>query len=169
MTLPTNKINGNNIFWDLDGVLRDLSFRFTNQEIATWTYVNSHGDGICEHIDKNLNDLLKAPPCEYLDLALMCEPLHIVSAQSDLWRPYTSAWTDIHVPEARVKYINNMEDKMKYLESGRRILVDDYPFYPDYTHIILINRPWNKETVAPRRANTPEELMVYLEGFLNGK
>ena len=163
-----NKIKGNNIFWDLDGVLRDLSFRWCGS-IPTWTHVDSHGNGICEYIDKNLDDLVNAPPCEYLDLALLCEPLHVVSAQSDLWRPYTSAWTDKYVPEARVKYINNMEDKMKYLESGRRILIDDYPFYPDYTHIILIDRSYNQDTISPRRAHNPEELITYIEEFVNGK
>jgi hypothetical protein len=164
------KLPGNNIFWDLDGVLRKLSWAFRNNDWPqSWDEKDVNGRDICESIDANLDSLEDAPEAEYIEIARMCEPLHVVSAQPDLWRPYTSRWFDDHLPEARVKYLIDTQDKLKYLVSGKRVLIEDCPNYPDYTYIILVDRPYNKDVVCERRVHNPEELMVELRRFLDGQ
>ncbi len=167
------KLNGANIFWDLDGVLRNLTFNFmgspfTQGEIDGWDRRNDKGQDIVDFVDNELEILIEAPELEYIDLAREFLPLHIVSAQPDHWRPYTSTWLDNHLPDARIKYLLDTQHKLRYLECRTRVLIEDCPLYPDYTHIILVDRPYNRDITVPRRVTGPEELMVELRRFLNG-
>jgi FMN phosphatase YigB (HAD superfamily) len=161
------RLKGDNVFWDLDGVLRDIHGNFNGGSIHSWDVRDSSGNGIVEYIDNNLSLLETAPTFKYIDIAMQFHPIHIVSAQPDHWRKYTSKWLDNYLPDAKVKYLLNTEDKLKYLESGRRILIEDYPYYSDYTHIILIDRPYNQNVVTQKRVHNNEELLTAIRGFLN--
>jgi hypothetical protein len=162
------RLKGDNVFWDLDGVLRNLAFNFHDGDIDSWDKVNGSGKTIVEHIEEDLNVLVKAPEAEYIEIARQFYPLHVVSAQPDHWRKYTSAWFDAHLPHARVKYLTDTHHKLRYLEAGNRILVEDCPLYASYRDIILVDRPYNQEIVVPRRVHNPEELMTEIRRFLNG-
>ncbi len=162
------KLNGANIFWDLDGVLRNVLYRFHDGDIDNWDMKNGDGKTPVEHVEEGLDVLIEAPELEYIDLAREFSPLHIVSAQPDHWRPYTSVWLDNHLPDARIKYLLDTQHKLRYLECRTRVLIEDCPLYPDYTHIILVDRPYNKNITVPRRVTGPEELMVELRRFLDG-
>jgi hypothetical protein len=162
-------IKGNNIFWDLDGVLRNLTHGFNGEWPKTWIDINKDGLNIYEWVDANLNVLELAPVTEYMEIAMMCDPLHIVSCQPDAWRPYTSRWLDKHLPYAKVKYMTDTNDKLKYLVSGKRILIEDYPNFIDYSHVIVIDRPYNRSIELPHiRAHNPSGLLTMLEVFTNG-
>lgn len=150
-------IKGDRIFWDLDGVLRVLSWRFHDEWPDTWSQ-QINGKGLCEHVDEDLSILLNAPETEYTDLARECVPLHIVSLQPDNWRKNTSKWFDIHLPDAKVKYVSKPEHKLLYLECGTRILIEDNPNYDSYENIILIDRPYNRHVSAPNRVTSPDQL-----------
>jgi hypothetical protein len=162
------RLKGDNIFWDLDGVLRNLTYNFQESDVDSWDRVNGSGKTVVEHVEENLSVLVDAPEYDYLSVARQFSPVHIVSAQPDSWRPYTSTWIDKHIPGARIKYLLDTQHKLKYLESGTRILVEDCPLYSDYRHIILIDRPYNKDVECSRRVHNPEELMDELRRFLHG-
>jgi hypothetical protein len=161
-------INGSRIFWDLDGVLRRLSFPNYPNWPDSWTQRDGSGNDICEVIDKNLEILLESPETEYIELARECVPLHIVSSQPDNWRKHTSKWLDVHLPEAKVKYVSNAFQKLVYLEAKTRVLIEDYPLYPSYENIILISRPYNRNTKAEHRVTYPDELRDKISQYIKG-
>uniref|UniRef100_A0A6M3Y062 Uncharacterized protein n=1 Tax=viral metagenome TaxID=1070528 RepID=A0A6M3Y062_9ZZZZ len=163
------RLKGDRIFWDLDGVLRNVLYKFHNGDIDNWDMKNGSGKTAVEHVEEDLNVLVEAPEMEYVNLTKEFFPLHVISAQPDHWRPYTNIWLDKHLPGAKVKYLLDTQHKLRYLECGTRVLVEDCPLYSDYTHIILVDRPYNRDIKVPRRAGTPEELMVELRRFLNEK
>jgi hypothetical protein len=104
-----------------------------------------------------------------MEVAKLFYPIHVVSAQPDHWRRHTSAWLDKHIPDARVKYLTDTHHKLRYLDAGTRVLVEDYPFYSSYRDIILVDRPYNQGIEVPRRVHNPEELLTELRRFLNDK
>ena len=159
------RYKGDRIFWDLDGVLRDLIFNF-GCYVDSWDMVNGSGKTVMEHVGENLSVLVEAPEAEFASLAREFFPLHIVSAQPDSWRPYTSKWLDVHFPEAKVKYLSDTQHKLLYLECGTRILIEDYPNYPDYSNIILVDRPYNRHVDVPHRIKHADELRDMLVKYL---
>ena len=163
------KLNGCNIFWDLDGVLRNLTYKFHDGDIDSWQKVNGSGKTVIEHVEEDLNVLRTAPECEYMEVARQFDPIHIVSAQPDHWRKHTSVWIDEHIPDARIKYLLDTHHKLRYLDAGNRVLVEDCPLYASYRDIILVDRPYNRGIEVPRRVGNPEELLIELRRFLNGK
>ena len=165
-------IKGNNIFWDLDGVLRKVTHAFNGGAWPTvWDQRDSTGRGICDGIEENFSILTEAPELEYADLARECYPLHIVSAQPESWRSYTSKWLDVHFPEAHVKYVTDTQHKLKYLERSKRIMIEDCPNYPDYSRMVLVDRPYNRDIIVPVpvRVKHPDELREVLLGFVKGE
>lgn len=158
-------LKGDRIFWDLDGVLRKLSWAFHDEWPDSWNQ-QINGKGLIESIDDNLGCLLECPECEYIEVAKECVPLHIVSLQPDNWRKNTSKWLDIHLPEAKVKYVTKPDHKLLYLECGTRILIEDSPNFDDYSKIILIDRPYNAHVDAPHRVKSPDELRDKLHKYL---
>jgi hypothetical protein len=163
------RLKGDYIFWDLDGVLRNLTYKFHTGDIDNWEMKNGSGKTAVEHVDENMEVLTNAPECEYMEVAKQFYPIHVVSAQPDHWRRHTSAWLDAHIPNARIKYLTDTHHKLRYLDAGTRVLVEDCPLYASYRDIILIDRPYNQEISVPRRVKSPEELLVELRRFLNGK
>jgi hypothetical protein len=163
------RLKGDNIFWDLDGVLRDLTYKFHTGDIDNWEMKNGDGKTAVEHIEADLEVLTDAPETEYMWVAKQFDPIHIVSAQPDHWRRHTSAWLDAHIPGAKIKYLLDTHHKLRYLDSGNRILVEDCPLYASYRDIILIDRPYNRDIEVPRRVTNPEELNDELRRFLHGK
>jgi len=158
-------LKGDRIFWDLDGVLRKLTYAFHGGWPESWDQLID-GKGVVECIDENLSHLLECPEAEYIEIARECYPLHIVSLQPDNWRKNTSKWLDIHLPEAHVKYVTKPDHKLLYLECGTRILIEDIPNFDDYTYIILIDRPYNTHVNAPHRVKSPDELRDKLRKYL---
>lgn len=155
----SDKIDGRWIFWDLDGVLRNLGYRFHDDFPDTWDEKNKDGYDIYDWIAENPDDLKNAPELEYAMVARLCCPIHIVSCQPESWRPNTSKWIDAHFDHARIKYLNNPQDKLKYLEGGKRILIEDYPNFNSYDFIILVDRRYNRTVSNVNRVHTCTELI----------
>jgi hypothetical protein len=161
-------IDGRNIFWDLDGVLRNICFRFSKHPPDQWDRTNEDGLTVIEYINMNLKDLVNAPTLEYYDLAMQCKPLHVVSIQPELWRHFTSEWLDDWMPDAKIKYVLEPAHKLEYLKVGTRVLIEDSPNLGDYTHTILVDRPYNKGVQVPRRVYNAEQLRKAIGRFLDG-
>lgn len=163
------QLNGTNIFWDLDGVLRDLGHTFNGYGISDWNGKTDNGKTFTERIDADLNLLKSAPELCYIEIAKRCSPVHVVSIQPDNWRKNTSIWLDNHLPQAKVKFLNVPEHKLLYLQAGTRILIEDYPFFTDYTNVILVDRPYNKNVNCKHRVSSPDELLPLLRRFIDDK
>jgi hypothetical protein len=47
-----------------------------------------------------------------------------------------------------ITYVDNGRDKLALL-APEDLLIEDYPLFEDYSQIILLNQPYNREVLAP--------------------
>jgi hypothetical protein len=144
------------IYWDLDGVLRNL-VHFASCEVTEWDQLID-GVDLFKFIGDRLNVLEEAPEFPYVSVANSLDVLVIMTNQPVNWISYTERWISKHLPLAERIYVNKIESKLKYLRDGD-LLVDDYPYFTDYSKIILVDRPYNQNVESPlARVHNPEEL-----------
>jgi hypothetical protein len=146
------------VFWDLDGVLRDICTLAFGNNPNSWHYRDKYGKSIVDIIEEDLCILTNSPPTEYFDYIVNnFSPLYIVTNQKKHWKPFTWQWLHEYMVDMpfEVTY-HKPEDKLLFIEDN--ILVEDYPFFKDYTNIILIDREYNKETKASVRVRNIKEL-----------
>jgi hypothetical protein len=152
-------MKGNDIYWDLDGVLRDLCKVVFGGHADVWDQKTESGKDLIETVDDDLDLLRIAPVSEYIEIAQLCDPIHIITVQPDHWRKYTTNWIDHYFKDAKVKFLNKPEDKLKFIVSGTRTLIEDYPLFSCYDNIILIDRPYNRNVKGVLRVSSPLGLM----------
>jgi hypothetical protein len=144
------------IYWDLDGVLRNLHEAVYGKTPDTWDC------DIVKRVNHNLKPLLTAKPSEFYPLVKDTE-ITILTHQQPMWRSYTERWIAKWLPKAKVIYVNAPEEKLTYLKDGD-YLVEDNPKLTDYSKIILIMKPYNKHIFsAVYNARTCEDLQGILD------
>lgn len=157
------------IWFDLDGVIRDLHLAVFGRDVEDWGY-KINGLDLCDIIDKNLDLLLTAPSSAYLPVILDYRDrvgrLNILSSQPKLWREKTTAWIKQYLgtnskAHLSIIYVDNSKDKFKYLNEGD-LLIEDNPNYSDYSQIILIDHLYNKNVQPLSRVTHPKELKEIL-------
>lgn len=163
------------IVFDLDGVIRDLTGGIKSKynipesfPVDTWHW-SYKGQNIFDYIAKDLTLLEKCPPTEYFKVIKkrVHKPV-IWTSQPRNWLPYTINWIEKHFKFCDVQVFNNPVEKYHCLfDHKRHVLVEDYPNFPDYSRIVLIDRPYNKETNAKLRVTTPAQLNSFLERYAN--
>ena len=136
------------IYFDLDGVIRDISVVLFGGDPKEWGSKVKSGENVFDFINNNLNVLVEAPVTDFYrfrDYKIEC----ILSCQPVRWRFYTNQWIDKFCPGVDVvRYVRKPEDKLSILKNGD-FLVEDYPFFSDYSKIILVRRPYNMCVVNP--------------------
>jgi hypothetical protein len=149
------------IFWDLDGVLRDLIAvvghdpQSYHEKIDGLTFV--------EYVSQNKELLVKAPVTEYFSVAKSDEQMVVITCQPLDWIPYTTLWLRKHLPDVGVIYVQNPLDKLDIIKRVDALLVEDYPDFPDNSRIVMIDRPYNQNaTDCYDRIYTPAELNYFL-------
>jgi len=149
------------IYFDLDGVIRDLC-GITNQEFPTWCS-DIQGMNFIEYFDKNLHLLLEAPPTEYYTVINnYSKDIVIMTSQPENWRQNTIKWIDAYFSNRDIKII--FDDKKLHFLAERDFLVEDYPYFENYSQIVLVKRPYNKDVKgAYLEISCPEELEKFLE------
>lgn len=132
------------VFFDLDGVIRDLNMAVSGKHLHKWDGLIK-GKTLTETVNNNLNLLFEAPPTEYYPLIkkIAREELFIISTQPQSWQPYTNKWLNKYLPNCNVIYTANSEHKFRYIRNTD-LLIEDYPYFKDYHHVVLIERPYNK-------------------------
>jgi len=147
------------IYWDIDGVLRDLSKIVWGFDPDDWNYKSPERLSIFDIIRMNPMLLVEAPAGKYIDVARKQKELLILSAQLPHWRTLTEMWISTHLKDVPVyiTFVDNSQEKLKYLKDGD-YLIDDCPLFPDYSKIILVDRKYNRNVNAPIRVKTPKEL-----------
>jgi hypothetical protein len=150
------------IFWDLDGVLRDLTTGISAHlgkpfDPQTWNEHVVDNLNLCDYIDRNLHILVEAPETEYYHL-IADKEITILTVQPLHWLPYTRLWIKNHLPFAKVKWCEHPLEKMDYLKDGD-VILEDYPNFPDNSKVIMVDRPYNRNvTGCFARVKNPAEL-----------
>jgi hypothetical protein len=160
------------IFCDIDGVIRRLSHAALGFEPHEW-YFEQDGMNVFDIVNKNPSLCEIASPYEdYLEVINSLDSITFLSNQLPAWQPFTSRWLNRHVTTTyKAHYTNN--DKFAYLNDGDW-LIEDFPYFPDYSRVILVDRPYNRATDAPLRVSSAEELADHLstislvEGIMEG-
>lgn len=159
------------IWFDLDGVLRNLVREvFGHNEVTHWNYKNCNGKTLVEAVNESPWICYNAEPFPYINAVNnVMDRVDILTHQPEKWRPYTEDWLNDHIKISyTVTYVNNPQNKLLVLGSDD-ILVEDFPLYPDYSNIILIDHPYNRCCNAPIRVTTPDELYNLLDNFMTLK
>ena len=151
------------IYFDLDGVLRDLCGLHSGPAIE-WS-AKIKGRSLKEHLEKYPEDLLASKKTKFFDLISARENISIISHQPMFWRSWTDRWLARHFGrrEITVIYVPSGGDcKLEYLKPGDW-LVEDYPMFSDYSRIALIDYPYNRHVKAPVRISRKVDLHAFLQ------
>jgi hypothetical protein len=157
---------GSVIYFDIDGVLRDLAAGALGYQPGNWNAIHN-GKDFCQVVHDNLDILTVSPPTEYLECLKGLSAVTLLTSQFEHWIPRTAMWLEKHmpVPYATI-YVKGPERKLAYLNEGT-ILIDDYPFFPSYERIALLERPYNKEVTGPclARIQNKEDFMEVIRKY----
>lgn len=148
------------IYVDLDGVLRDLC-KIAKIEPTEYDCTIC-GKPFVEFFTKNLYLLEHAPPTEYLKvLSDYLGYLFIVTDQPSAWMTPTMYWVKNNISVyCSVQFTSN---KLQLLKD-KDILIEDYPYFIDYSKIILIDKSYNRNIQLPHtRVTNPFALVDEIE------
>lgn len=146
------------IYFDLDGVLRSLAAVVFGFNPPAWDWEKDNKD-LVSIINEDLSLLVSAPKTKYLGVAEKMDDLTILTCQPDKWKPYTEEWIHNNLPgDVNLIYAKSFNEKLKYLKNGE-ILIEDFPFFSDYSKIAIIDYPYNQNVVnCLMRIREPGEL-----------
>jgi len=154
------------IYFDLDGVIRDLAK-------GVLGYIPNHWDdkvngmGLVEILNGNLERLITSKPTPYYQtIKEFSTRPHIVTLQAENWKILTVQWLHNHFDKFDVSFVEGFGDKSGVV--GTDLIVDDYPFFDKefYRQVILTRYPYNenvKEEDCYAVVNSPEELREVLD------
>lgn len=166
------------IVWDIDGVCRDLSGQVAEEFCLpvpkTWYFWEKMGHNIYDLVKKDRNILVRAKPTEYFNtinsFISQFKEVEFWTHQPDDWVEYTLKWLRMRVNVSNIKIVC-LTPQQKYeglLYFKENLLVDDFPFFPTYDQIVLINQPYNKECNSKIRIFNNEQLKLLLDNYKNG-
>lgn len=154
------------IHFDLDGVIRNLG-SLERKNTPCWK-IKIDGEDFCEYINNNLHILKESPPTEYYKtIHSSSDSFSIITRQDWHWRPYTIEWMHKHFSDKKFKlnFVGSFEEKMSFLKE-EDFIVEDFPYFKDYSKIVLIGWPYNENVKGEHiRITNPKQL----EDFLKGK
>lgn len=160
------------IVFDLDGVIRDLYGPMMKEDDSTvveYDWKNKEGLSVCDLIEQKLERLEEAPVTEYYKLIkyyinFTYSPIEIWSHQLPHWQKYTERWINTYFATEKIKLrFLNSQEKYKLLYYEDKYIVEDYPFFPSYDRVILIDRPYNRNCKANTRIQFPYQLKEFLK------
>jgi len=145
------------IYFDIDGVIRDLDGYFGKRRTEWHMKVN--GMTLVEAVDSDMRALTETEPLPFLEVIREFNPEPtFMTVQPANWIKPTMEWIGKHVPGAAINFTPAPTYKLWLLKPGD-LLVEDYPFFEDYSRIILIDWPYNQNVKNPyARVRTPDEL-----------
>ena len=148
------------ILFDLDGVLRDLCGAITKEPVTEWNPL-INGVSFMDAVNSDLNVLATAPPTIYHQFVSRLSHVHLLTSQPKRWRFFTQQWISknfLPCNNVSVTYVDHPREKLALL-SDSDILVEDYPYFTDYSKILLIDHPYNRHVKNPiERITTPGQL-----------
>ena len=161
-----------NLFWDLDGVLRNLTAAISKHigcefKPMLWDDQVLSGIGICQYIDLYPELLVTSPETEFCEEARYEKDMVILTYQPFNWISYTKEWIKNHFPNSTVKFCQHPDEKLSIIKNKNILLIEDYPYFSDNSQIIIIDHLYNwhvKDCYA--RVKSVEELqkLIYNKG-----
>lgn len=156
------------VVFDVDGVVRNLGYvteYFKIPKLKDWCWKYKSKD-IYGWVKMNYNLLVECPSTKYLDVIKEYKngsKLEFWSYQPKDWRPYTLKWLKSRFGnDFKIRYLKPLEKYARLQKCKDTILVEDYPEFPNYDRIVLIDRYYNKHSPAKIRIKTKEELKDFL-------
>ena len=162
------------IFYDLDGVLRDLCGHIRPTSIVRNWNDKINGIPLMDYVNDNLGVLTKSPKTEYFDEVFKQKTVSIISVQPKEWRAGTYKWIQKHFKghegELGVRYVDNGNEKLDIIGTYDYI-VEDSPNLKNYSKVILISYPYNAHIKgAAARVESKKDLAEILKyGILVAK
>lgn len=156
------------LFVDVDGVIRDLDYAVLGNHDGAWAKEvdgMSFIDYVTKHRDRLLTDTPETKYCSALQYwARLAGPnaFKFLTSQPKEWRPYTLAWLKERFPDIEIIFVSKPAEKLAFIEEADGVLIEDYPFFKDYSRIILIDRPYNRKVDCRRIKDVPEFLHTLL-------
>lgn len=147
------------LVFDFDGVLRNTLLPIVGGEPDKWDWTKD-GLNIYEIVKRNPSILLEAPPTKYLSIiSKYITHLKVFTGQPTWWKTSTHAWLHAHVTMPfDVVFVGDIGAKLGYLDDDM-LLVDDYPFYDDYTQIAVVDCKYNQNVQSCyRRLHTVDDM-----------
>lgn len=132
------------IYFDLDGVIRDLAMGVCGYVPNSWDE-KINGMGIVELINGSLELLTTSPPTKYYNIIKELFPHpHIVTLQTESWKMLTLQWLHNYFDGHHVRFVEEFSHKLDIV--GADLIVDDYPFFDKqfYKQVILVRYPYNE-------------------------
>jgi hypothetical protein len=149
------------LFLDLDGVIRWLTHDLRGGiSPQTWTEPLPDGRCMLQAINDDLNYLITAPATPYYEVIKTLQEINIITHPQPGWEENTTKWIYNHFPNHKVSitFVNAPEEKLLLLKPDD-LLIEDYPFFTDYSQIVLIDWPYNRNVdSAVVRITEPEQL-----------
>lgn len=162
------------IYYDIDGVLRDLHKTVWGHVPQTWSE-QTHGMSMFNYIQNNLDILKNSPKTPYAEVIAKYykdKTIQLLSSQPEKWQPNTLQWLTKNmnnVKDIDVKFTKGSNEKLPYLKEDD-LLVDDSPKFKDYSKIILIHYPYNDIVLKKHKPyaliDTPEALDELLRSLI---
>jgi uncharacterized HAD superfamily protein len=159
------------IVFDIDGVTRDMHGfleKKYNFKITHWNYIHD-GKDFWDMAREYPEIWLDAPVTEYYDIIKKQSNLEFWTVQKPEFKELTWQWLDKHFSAFKVRFFKDFQQKHKAVREDNVILIDDFPLFPDYYHILLIDRGYNQKTKPNVRIKTPKGLEKYLKQYEGNK
>jgi hypothetical protein len=155
------------VYFDLDGVMRNTFKYVMGKTPQVWDCHMDDGQHVMDYINANLHVLEDAPPTALLPIILTVPRLCILTVQPEAWKPYTRRWLAKHVGREglyHVMWFDSPEAKLEFVmtRNEKVWLVEDYPFFTDYSRIALVDWPYNRRAMAINRFRSPMDLHKFL-------
>jgi hypothetical protein len=145
------------IFFDIDGVIRRLDLACFGYEPSRWDEKNNDGLNVLQIVNKDPSICERCNPSEYLNFINSLDKAVFLSNQLVKWIPYTDRWLNRNVTTCyEVIYTNN--NKFEYMDLEKDFIFDDYPLFDNYNNVMLVDRKYNKDTIAPIRIKNLEDM-----------
>lgn len=157
------------IVFDIDGVIRDLDKILIKKYHLPIPKEYYDWDNKGYNINDMINTIMPyAKPTEYLTVIKNYnknEPLEFWTNQPTVFRKkQTKKWLKKYINRKFIIRFLTSKEKFKTLNKNI-ILVEDYPLFPNYKRIILIDRPYNKKVKAKIRIKSQKELRKILKNY----
>ena len=169
--MEIKRIKGKNnmkFIYDIDSVVREIHKPIEekfNFKIKHWSYIYK-GKDFWDMINTMPEIWLNASPTEYYPIIKEQKDLEFWTVQREENKESTINWLNKHFPKYKVKFFKDFEHKYKAVQKNNVILIDDFPNFPSYESIVLIDRNYNKNTHAKIRVTTPKKLQIVLDKYL---
>lgn len=139
------------IYCDIDGVLRDLCGAAGINPTVWNCKIGLAELSFTEYFSTYRELLILAKPTEYLNALHYyhnhVEKIVLLSNQPKSWQELTQVWIKRYFNCSPI--IIYTANKLDYLTSKNDLLIEDSPNLSDYSQVIVIDRPYNRNIKLP--------------------